>query len=143
MAIFNFGAKASAKTTGREEREIRTLRSAFQEVDAQSTIGREKLNIDQAGIDKLIGDVLGGADGLASIFGGEQTAGIFSSSVSAQAAGDLATKLVGELAVLTAERVTTQDTVGVRAGTSTEDEKTTKKSRETEFATETEGSFGI
>ena len=75
-----------------------------------STTGREKLNIDQAGIDKIIQDVLGGADGLAAIFSGEQSAGVFNSSVAAQASGDLAAKLVGEIAKLTAEKETSSTT---------------------------------
>lgn len=66
--------------------------------------------LDDEAIQQLIADVLGGADGLASIFAGEQVAGIFDSSVAAQAAGDLASKLVGELAKLTAETVTSQET---------------------------------
>ena len=69
----------------------------------------ESLSIDQEGIDKIIQDVLGGAEGLASIFSGEQNAGIFDSSVAAQAAGDLASRLVGEIAQLTAEKTTKQD----------------------------------
>ena len=73
-----------------------------------STITKQsqRTEIDQEGIDKIIADVLGGADGLASIFAGEQNAGIFNSSTSAQAAGDLATKLAGEIAKLTASNVT-------------------------------------
>jgi len=67
----------------------------------------QKLNLDPLAVQKIIEDVLGGADGLASIFQGEQTAGIFDSSVAAQAAGDLTSKLVGEIAKLTAEQETT------------------------------------
>lgn len=69
----------------------------------------EQLQIDDIAVQKIIQDVLGGADGLASIFAGEQNAGVFNSSVSAQAAGDLATRLAGEIAKLTAKRVTTKD----------------------------------
>ena len=69
----------------------------------------QQLEIDQEGIDKIIADVLGGADGLASIFAGEQNAGIFNSSTSAQAAGDLATKLAGEIAKITAKTTSTTD----------------------------------
>lgn len=68
-----------------------------------------QLELDQAAIAKIIEDVLGGPGGLASIFGGEQAAGIFGSSVSAQASGDLVSKLVGELAKLTSREVTTQE----------------------------------
>ena len=69
----------------------------------------QQLELDQEGIDKIIADVLGGADGLASIFAGEQSAGIFNSSVSAQAAGDLATKLAGEIAKITAKTSSTTE----------------------------------
>lgn len=70
----------------------------------------EKLNIDPAGVEKILQDILGGEQGLASIFSGEQTSGIYSSSVAAQASGDLLTKLAGEIAKLTAEKTTATDT---------------------------------
>ena len=81
----------------------------------------QRTEIDQEGIDKIIADVLGGADGLAAIFAGEQNAGIFNSSTSAQAAGDLATKLAGEIAKLTASNVT-DSTIDTK-GTSESDEE--------------------
>lgn len=68
----------------------------------------ERLKLDEAAIEKIIQDVLGGAEGLAGIFSQEQAAGVFDSSVAAQAAGDLASRLVGELAKLTAEKEVTQ-----------------------------------
>lgn len=68
---------------------------------------KQKTEIDQAGIDKIIQDVLGGAGGLAEIFAGEQSSGIFNSTVAAQAAGDLASKLTGEIAKLQAETSST------------------------------------
>lgn len=68
---------------------------------ARSGFRTEQLQLDDLAIQKIIGDVLGGTQGLASIFGGEQAVGIFDSSVSAQAAGDLAANLVGELAKIT------------------------------------------
>lgn len=67
-------------------------------------IQTEQLKLDEAAIQKIIEDVLGGPQGLASIFQGEQTAGIFDSTVAAQAAGDLAANLVGEIAKLTGVR---------------------------------------
>lgn len=85
--------------------------------DISAGITKDKLKLDPAAINKIIRDVLSGSDGLASIFAGEQTAGIFDSSVAAQAAGDLATKLVGELAKLTAERQTVTGEVGGEFGT--------------------------
>jgi len=70
---------------------------------------REKLNISDEAVKKIIADVLGGAGGLAEIFAGEQSAGLYNASSSAQAAGDLAAKLVGEIAALTAEKETSQE----------------------------------
>jgi len=69
----------------------------------------EKLVLDQDAITKIIADALGGAGGLAEIFAGEQSSGIFNSSVSAQAAGDLTSKIVGELAKLTSVRESTEE----------------------------------
>lgn len=69
----------------------------------------EKLEISDEAVDKIIADVLGGAGGLAEIFQGEQTAGIFSSTVSAQAAGDLASKLAGEIAKLRAVKTVSEE----------------------------------
>lgn len=88
-SLFGEGSSSSGATTG-----------------STRTRQVESTDIDQEGIDKIIADVLGGADGLAAIFAGEQSAGIFNSSVSAQAAGDLATKLAGEIAKLTAKKTT-------------------------------------
>lgn len=80
----------------------------------EKTTGSERLILQEEAIKKIIEDVLGGADGLASIFSTEQVSGIFDSSVAAQAAGDLAAKLVGEIALLTGEKVTS----GTATGTS-------------------------
>jgi hypothetical protein len=70
---------------------------------------RERLEISDEAIGKIIQDVLSGADGLAGIFAGEQNAGIFNSSVANQAAGDLAANITGEIAKLRAEKVGTVD----------------------------------
>ena len=74
-----------------------------------SGLQTSQLQLDQEAIDKIISDVLGSEQGLASIFSGEQTAGIFDSSVAAQSAGDLAANLVGEIAKLTGKTVTTDE----------------------------------
>lgn len=74
-----------------------------------SAIQTEQLELDQAAVQRIIEDVLGGPQGLASIFGEEQASGIFNSSVSKQAAGNLTAKLVGELAKLTAKKTATTD----------------------------------
>lgn len=90
----------------------------------------EKLNLDTAAIQKIIEDVLGGAEGISAIFGGEQTAGIFDSSVAAQAAGNLASKLVGELAKLTAEKETISKGTEITSATA---DKTTEQEGQPEF----------
>lgn len=80
--------------------------------EAEATItgeARDRLEISDEAIDKIVRDILAGPEGLASIFGGEQVAGIFDSSVAAQAAGDLTAKITGEIAKLRAERVQTEN----------------------------------
>lgn len=67
----------------------------------------EQLEIDEAGIAKILQDILGGTEGLASIFSGEKTAGIYSGTVAAQASGNLLANLIGEIAKVTAKKVTT------------------------------------
>lgn len=78
----------------------------------ERTRGRrtEGLEISPEAIDKIIKDVLGSADGLASIFGGEQATGLYGASATAQEAGDLVSQLVGEIAKLQARKVSTEDT---------------------------------
>ncbi len=87
--------------------------SGIKKSEARGTT-RESLEISDEAIEKIIADVLGGAEGLASIFAGEQTAGIFSSTVSAQAAGDLASKLAGEIAKLRAVKTTEVEQAGIQ-----------------------------
>ena len=84
--------------------------SSFSEAEANiSGEARDRLEISDEAIDKIVNDILSGPEGLASIFAGEQNAGIFDSSVAAQAAGDLTAKISGEIAKLRAERVQTED----------------------------------
>lgn len=80
----------------------------------------ERVKLDEEAIQSIIEEVLGGSSGLASIFAGEQTAGIFDSSVAAQSAGDLASKLIGELARITAERESETISEDSLAATSTQ-----------------------
>ena len=71
---------------------------------------RERLEISDEAVDKIVDDMLSrSGSGIKDIFAGEQTAGIFGSSVAAQAAGDLAANIAGEIAKLRAERVTTDE----------------------------------
>lgn len=104
---------------------------------AKAQRGTSQLQLDESAIEKIIGDVLGSESGLASIFGGEQTAGLFDSSVAAQASGDLVANLVGELAKITGKTVTE----GVEL---TEEEIREKQRRKDhEFTLETSGKFGL
>lgn len=79
------------------------------------------LDIEQAGLEKIVADILGSEQGLAQVFGSEGASGLYSSTVSKQAAGDLTTKLAGELAKLTAKDVVEEDvkTTGTGTGTAT------------------------
>ena len=92
----NIGGSASAERASERERSRQT--------ESRTGLRTEQLKLDESAIQKIIEDVLSGPEGLANIFAGEQTAGIFSSSVAAQAAGDLAANLVGEIAKLTGVR---------------------------------------
>lgn len=64
---------------------------------------------DQAGIDKLIYDVMSSDRGLASLASGENLSGGFNSSTKTLQTQDFLTKLIGELAVAGAPEVTTED----------------------------------
>lgn len=89
-----FGRDASVSTSG----------SGSSKTTGKQT---EKLNIDQEAVMKIIQDVLGGAGGLAELFSTENVSGLYNSTAAVQAAGDLASKLVGEIAKLTAEKEST------------------------------------
>lgn len=92
-------------------------------------IDTEQLKLDPAAIQQIIQDVLSGPQGLASIFGGEQSSGLYNSSVSAQAAGDLAAKLVGELAKITGKNVKTDFDAGTEDKEEISSEVRDQKSR--------------
>jgi hypothetical protein len=77
----------------------------------------EQLQIDEAAILKLIGDVLGGTEGLAEIFGTEAAAGVFGGSPAKQGTEDLLAKIAGELAKVTGKKVAT------KKGTTTTEQK--------------------
>jgi len=64
-----------------------------------------KKNLDKDAIEYMLNEALGGNQGLSAIFAGEQNAGVYNSTVAAEASGDLITKILGELAALTAEEV--------------------------------------
>lgn len=97
-----------------------------QQVSGGASVGREsmtgsgtqktKLNIDKAGLDAIIQDILGSEQGLAQLVQGQSTAGLYGSSTNTLMAQEFVTNIAGELAKLTAESVTTKD------------EKSTKKS---------------
>lgn len=82
----------------------------------------EQLEIDEAGIQKILQDILGSEQGLANIFSEEQMSGLFSSTVSKQAAGDLLANLAGEIAKLTAKKVQTTDTTKTSTDTQKDEE---------------------
>lgn len=77
-----------------------------QNVDATTS---KKKNISQEGIDKLIYDVLSAENGLAQLVSGEGLAGGNSSSSKTLMAQDFTTKIIGELANITAEETTKVD----------------------------------
>lgn len=90
-------SKNSTKESGTEEK-------------SGATTGSSQLVLEQDAIDRIIENVLSGPGGLAEIFQGEQTAGVFDSSVAAQASGNLVANIVGEIAKITGETVTSGTT---------------------------------
>lgn len=76
-----------------------------------SSTGTTQKRLSQQAIDKLVYDVLSADAGLASLATGENMSGAYGSSAKSQLAQDFATKLIGELANVTAETVTTGNTV--------------------------------
>jgi hypothetical protein len=81
-----FGSTGSTLTEGTQKGKTKTT---------------EQLLVDEEAINKLVADMLSGTGGLADIFSEENVAGVFGSSVGAQASGDLLSKVAGEIAKLT------------------------------------------
>ena len=128
-----FGAeKKTSRTSGFEdifERSTaeKTLKRSETDIGISGKKGgtTSQLQLDPAGIDQIIQDVLGGAGGLAEIFGGEQNIGIFNSSVANLQAGDLAAKLVREIARITGKTVTTEDEIAADLSARSEESRET------------------
>ena len=72
---------------------------------------RKYLDISDEAIDKIVGDILGSETGIADIFSKENVAGLYNSTVAAQASGDLIANLTGEIAKLRATQIEETDTV--------------------------------
>lgn len=100
-----------SKTTGNESRTA-----------SQTTTTGKQLS--QAAIDKLVYDVLSADTGLASLATGENLSGGYAASTKALLAQDFVTKLVGELANVTAPTVTKEEGSAYKTSTA----RTTKKS---------------
>ena len=83
----------------------------------KGTVTRQ-LEIEEEGVQKILQDILGSEQGLASIFSEESVAGLFDTTVSKQAAGDLLANLAGEIAKLQAKEVETRDIKTTQEATS-------------------------
>ncbi len=114
-----FGSSTSSKSKG-SGTETSSL--------AQTSQSTKQLEIDSAALTKIISDVLGSEQGLASIFSQEKGAGLYNGTVSAAASGDLTAKLVGEIAKLTAREVTGTTGTTDATKTSTTNSKTSSGS---------------
>ena len=91
-----------------------------------SKTGSSQLKLDPKAIQKIIRDVFGAEGGLADIFGEEQTAGIFNSSVVKGQVRNLTSDIIGELAKITGETVTAEDQ------TESEQQRTVSTNQESE-----------
>lgn len=102
-----------------------TAESITNATQKRTGLQTSQLQLEDEAVQQIIRDVLGGPDGLASIFAAEQNSGIYNSSVAAQAAGDIAAKLVGEIAKITGKQVDTLDETA-------EEEQITTQTQETQ-----------
>ena len=85
---------------------------------------KEYLDLSPVAIERIIQQILGGTEGLASIFSGEKATGLYGSTAAAQASGDLVAQLAGEIAKLTAPKITeTTAKEALDQTTETEEEK--------------------
>lgn len=96
-----FGSNETKKTQGQES----VLENTNSARNAQQT---ETINLDPAAIKNLVAEALGSAEGLASIFGGEKNLGLYNTTQARQQAGDFSAQVVGEIAELMSEKVTSQ-----------------------------------
>ena len=75
----------------------------------QSGTTTEQLQIDEAGVQKILRDILESEQGLANIFSAENVSGIYDSTAAKAASGELMARLAGEIAKLTAKKVSTTE----------------------------------
>lgn len=113
MASINIGGFFGADKT-------KTSGTETQNATQTTTTGKQ---LSQAAIDKLTYDVLASDAGLASLATGENLAGGYSASTKALLAQDFVVKLVGELANVTAQTVSTE----VGSATKTSSSSSSKK----------------
>lgn len=121
---FNFSSSftdLNAGLFGTNQDVSRNGSSTSKATGSQSGTNIEQLDISAEGVQKILQDILGGSQGLAAIFSEDNVAGLYNSSVSKQASGDLLSKLAGEIAKLTAKKITTQDV------TTEQDQKTNQQ----------------
>lgn len=93
-------------------------------LSGEASVGREsmtgsgtqktKLNIDKAGLDAIIQDIMGSEQGLTQLLQGQSTAGLYGSSTNTLMAQEFVTNIAGELAKLTAESVTEKEEKSVK-----------------------------
>lgn len=112
---------------GKKESSSETTDTTEVEDIIKSGVKTKQLDISKEGMDKIVADMLGSEQGLASIFSKENVAGIYDSSVAAQASGDLMTKVAGELAKLTAKETITDDIVEATTKAGTEEVTSTQE----------------
>ena len=100
----------SGNSSGSSSGESRIIGTA-NEQGTKKAKGRssERLQIDNVGIQKLLQDMLGSQQGLASIFSNEKVSGLYGSTAATQASGNLLANLAGEIAKLTAKKVSETD----------------------------------
>jgi len=113
-----FGGASDALVGGSGTQQTNTAESS---VTSKSGSKYKQLNLSETAIQQIVTDTLSGDSGLAAIFGQEQQAGLFNTSVASNQASDLTSSLVAELAKLTSKQAISEEegesTAGVNLST--------------------------
>jgi len=103
------GSDTSSKIKGNSNSVIKgTNTTQSKETTSKSgfTDSFEQLQLEAEAVYKIIQDTLEGTGGLADIFAGERSSGLYNSSAALNASGDLVARIIGEIAKITGKKVT-------------------------------------
>lgn len=91
-----FGSSQSGETSGSEN-------------STTKSTTKESYKLSQEALDKIIEDALSSTGGLKEIFSDENASGLYNTTVAREMAGDLLSKIIGEVAAITSTKTTQTD----------------------------------